>query len=547
MSRSNQKNHTIGSVSKVQPSQETPDEAFKRLAQLAVEDYELIRTSEAKKLGPKYRVSTLDKGVQAARKAAGISDPLSDESKDDFDIIEMVKAEGTILFHDEGGEPYAEIKVDNHIEIWAIKSTRFAGWLDSLYWKTTESILTSYLQKDTINTLAGLAIHDGAEQSVYLRVAYVDNKNYIDLCDKSWRVVEVDELGWRVLDVSPVKFKRTSTMEALPLPKPGGDYTKLWAFLNIESYDQKFILTLIIDSLRANTQYVVCEITGEQGSAKSSTQTKIKRLYDPNELDLRIMTTKVDDIWIGTQSTHCLSFENVSDLSQRVQDALCVIATGGGSIKRKLYSDSDEIIINACNPILINGIVPIITASDLSDRAIRIKLPKLDSDSRIENTKINADFEAAQQSIFSGILDVFSGALSEIDNISLTEKPRMMSYAILGEAINKHLGLDWTFTKDYILMRQNLLIQAAQNSSGAMAIVKMAKAIKQPFNGTYKGLLHQLNLNYSPSFKSDDWPKTPRALSAVIARFTPGLEALGIEITVGGHTSKGNMLSIKPL
>ncbi len=544
MSDSNQNILPIGSVKKVAPLPETPDEAFKRLAQLSIADYESIRNVEANKLGKGYRVTTLDKGVEAARKAAGIQDPLSDDG-DEGDIVDMVKAAGVVLFHDENDVPYAEVPKENHIEIWQVESKQFKKWLRYFYWNKTNSMPPSQEVRDTIDTLSGLAVHAGDEHQVYLRVAFVDGKYYIDLCDEKWRVVEVDASDWRVLEKSPVKFRRTSTMKSLPVPTTGGDYTKLWNYLNIEPNDRQFILTLIIESYRANTQYVVGEFIGQQGSGKSSTQEKIKQLQDPNTLNLRTIPSKIDDIWVGAKNTHCLSFENVSNLSPKVQDALCIIATGGGSIKRTLYSDFDETILKACNPIFINGITPVVTASDLSDRAVRITLPKLKSTERIESTKINADFNKDRQSIFSGILDVFVGALSEIDSITLTEKPRMMSYAILGEAINKHLGLGWSFTADYMLMRKSLLIQAAQNNSGAVAIVKMMKATQKPFNGTYKNLLSKLNTAYSPKFKSDDWPKSPRALSAIVARFSPGIEAMGIKISSGKHTNKGNMVKIE--
>lgn len=544
MSDSNQKISPIGSVKTITPPPETPNEVFKRLAKLSIANYELVRDVEAKKLGAKYRVTTLDKGVESARKAAGIQDPLN-SADDECDVVEMVKAADVVLFHDENDVPYAEVPNENHTEICQVESMQFRKWLASFYWDKVNSIVPRQELKDAIDTLAGLAVHAGNEHQVYLRVAFVDGIYYIDLCDDKRRVVAIDASGWRVLEKSPVHFRRTSTMKSLPLPTTGGDYTKLWNYLNIEPKDRQIVLALIIESYRADTQYVVGEIIGQQGSGKSSTQEIIKQLYDPNTLDLRAMPSKIDDIWVGTKNSHCLSFENVSNLSPKVQDAFCTIATGGGSIKRTLYSDFDETVLKACNPILINGIAPVVTASDLSDRAVRISLPKLNSSKRIESTKINTDFKNDRQSIFSGILDVFAGALSEIDNITLTEKPRMMSYAILGEAISKHLGLGWTFTADYLLMRKSLLIQAAQNSSGAMAISKMMNATKQTFYGTYKELLTQLNQSYTPKFKSDDWPKNPRALSGVIARYIPGLEAMGIKITSGVHTSKGNMVKIE--
>jgi hypothetical protein len=51
-----------------------------------------------------------------------------------------------------------------------------------------------------------------------------------------------------------------------------------------------------------------------------------------------------------------------------LSDALCTIATGGGQAGRQFYTNGEEHIIEAHNPVVLNGIGAVITRADLLDR-----------------------------------------------------------------------------------------------------------------------------------------------------------------------------------
>ncbi|AML51135.1 hypothetical protein [Falsihalocynthiibacter arcticus] len=53
---------------------------------------------------------------------------------------------------------------------------------------------------------------------------------------------------------------------------------------------------------------------------------------------------------------HVLSFDNLSTIRPKMADAFCRIATGGGFGTRNLHTDSDEVLFNATQPCLLNGI-----------------------------------------------------------------------------------------------------------------------------------------------------------------------------------------------
>jgi hypothetical protein len=516
----------------------TMDEQIEELAKLSGIEYDLIRKGCAKELG--VRIKTLDAAVSKARGDDGI------EGDSQADIaIALFNKSGARLFHDDEGAPFAEVPIDDHMEIWPVESRQFKKWMNFLFWNNQKKALKEQPRKEAIGTLAGLAEIEGDEHKVYLRAAYQDGRHYVDLCDERWRVVEIDISGWRLLDRSPVKFRRTSNMEALPEPVKGGDHSLLWSLVNIREQDQLFILAWIIDSMRENTQCPVLEIVGGHGSAKSTVHKFIRRLIDPNTVDLRTAPKNDDDVMVAARNNRCVSFENMSSASARMQDKLCVIATGGGQAGRELYTNFDETTMRALNPIIINGINPIITAGDLADRAIRIHVPKLDSRKIRQESEISEAYAESQPAIFSGVLDVFVAAIGVIDSVHIVDKPRMLDFSILGEAIGQAIGSEDSFTQSYIAMRESLLIEATQGSPVIMAIVEMITN-ESTYHGTYKDLLTKLDDDKYRS-RGEGWPNSPRGLSGLITRHEPGLSAMGFKISRSEHGKIGNKVKIELL
>jgi hypothetical protein len=105
---------------------------------------------------------------------------------------------------------------------------------------------------------------------VYIRVAALDDRLYLDLGDETWRAVEIDAAGWRVIDDPPVRFRRAAGMQALATPLPGGSITALRSFLNAS--EDCFVLAVAwaLACLRDRGPYPVLVLAGEQGSAKST-------------------------------------------------------------------------------------------------------------------------------------------------------------------------------------------------------------------------------------------------------------------------------------
>lgn len=520
-----------------EPKALTIDERCAQLAQLSPLEFEKDRKKYATELG------VTSKTLMAEVKRLRDGDDGGAATQAD-ELIALAQDVGATLFHDGKDSSFAYVSVDGHMEVLCCSNQEFRDWLHKIYWEATNRTLRSASLKESVDALKSLAKLKGKLNQVFRRVGIHDGKYYIDLGDPEWRVIELSPNGWQILDESPIKFQRSGLSMALPIPVKGsGDLNSLWDVINVRKEHRLFVLTWIIESLRSNTPFPVCELSGEQGSAKSFIQTVLRKLIDPNRVNLRGAPRTREDIDAQAKASHLLSYENLSKISAPIQDALCTASTGGGDAKRKLYSDNDEAVVELNNPVILNGIHPVITAGDLADRAIRLDLPVIPDAQRIPPEVINRKFEAAMPAIFTAILDAFVGALAVIESISLQEAPRMMDFALMGEALNLHLAFGKNFNDDYRAMRASLLIEAAQGSPAMLAITELvAQGI--PYQGTYKELLLRLE-DYKPSVTGGEWPKSPRGLAAQLTRHKPGLRAMGLKITSAGHSKSGNVIRIK--
>lgn len=431
--------------------------------------------------------------------------------------------------HDKDGEPYALINNDGIRECWHINSKHFSEWLSYSYYKSEGTAPNDNAQKSALSTLAGKAKFEGDEVSTHTRIAKHDGAYWLDLCNEQWQAVRITAQGWQVIDHPPVIFVRGQSMRPLPTPTAGtGNLGALWGAVNIPENDRLIIITWLLECLRPETPFVVLELSGEQGSAKSSTQSVLRDLIDPNKSNLRTIPKQKDDVFISARNSHLVSFENLSHLTPEYQDTLCSLATGAGYAKRTLYTDVEETTVELKKPIILNGIPVVVTAQDLLDRAIHLDLQVLETVAT--ESDIKECWKASYGATFTGLLDTFSRALAQLDKVDLSgEKlPRMADFTLLGEAVYQINGQPQkAFLHDYRERRKDGVNRTLESSPVAMAMVAYLEKNPNGFEGTVKRLLEELE-NYRED--GDAWPKSAKGLGDAIERLKPSFRQIGIKL-----------------
>jgi hypothetical protein len=206
-------------------------------------------------------------------------------------VVEKISAEIIpCLFHDAEERSWARVLEKGHSETYAIDSPGMRKHLEGLYYQETKrntgqgEALPEELLKKTLNRLRVMALHDGEEKKVSLRVGAENTRIlYIDLCDKQRRVVRISPTGWELVDQPPVFFRRTHYMRPLPIPERGGSLDELEPFLNV--IPELLILPKgwLLSSLCPVGPYPPIALIGPPGSAKSTFTKILRDLTDPNQ------------------------------------------------------------------------------------------------------------------------------------------------------------------------------------------------------------------------------------------------------------------------
>ncbi len=468
------------------------------------------------------------------------------------------------LWHDAELKAYATFENGKHTENWPIDSKIFKEWIGYVVYKTPQlkiGALGKTQLEEVCSCLSAHAKFDGMEFPIAKRVAKVGQTYFIDICNPDWQCIEVSSKGWKILDKPPTKavdkghssgrvplfkFIRSANARPLPLPIVDGSLKHLFELTNIPESDHLLVLAWMLECFRPDTPYPVLEITGEQGSAKSTTQEVLRCFIDPNRVMLRARPKSVEDVYVAAVNSHLISFENLSGLSPEMSDALCVIATGGGFAARTLYTNTEETVLSAHAPIILNGINQIATRPDLIDRVISIDLPVITQ--RIDENEHQKKLEELSPSIFGGILDLFSKTLEILPSIDIDPEklPRMADFTKLGEAMSQTMGNHpGTFLNLYIERRKESVLNILDSSPVAKAITGFVNSEKSHV-GTVADLLGRLNSEVRGFFEEDTlWPKSARGLANEMRRLAPALRQLGIVCEVTKRKRDGVWCEVK--
>jgi hypothetical protein len=441
-----------------------------------------------------------------------------------------------VLFHTSDDIGFADLEINGHRETWPIRSKGFRWWLVRRFFEATGAAPNPEALQSALSIVEAKAHFDAPESTVHVRVGRLDGRLYLDLCDESWRAVEIDATGWRVIDSPPVRFRRAAGMQALPTPAAYGSVETLRSFLNVKT-DAVFVLAIswLLAGFRDCGPYPVLVLSGEHGSAKSMFSALLRALLDPNTAPLRAPPREDRDLFIAANNSHVLAFDNISGLRDWSSDALCRLATGGGFAVRKLYTDQDEVLFEACRPVILNGIEDIVTRPDLADRALFLTLQPIPEDRRRPESELWAEFEIERPRILGALLDAVVEGLKRLPDTRLPVLPRMADFALWATACERAMWPPGTFWSAYCGNRDEA-VEGVIEADPVAAAVRAMMAERTEWSGTASHLLPALaELVDERVAKSKTWPDA-RVLSGRLRRGAPFLRKVGVEI---GFTKEG--------
>lgn len=454
--------------------------------------------------------------------------------------------DATPLFYDESGVGYAEIASDGLKKIVPIQDHGFENWLLSEYYKLHSDFPTP----SAVKSCMSLAVYRSKSQkclgSVFLRFGENSSKHYVDLASKTGEVVEIDDIGWRILQKSPIAFRHTSIQREIVTPRPRGDVTRFLDFVNVEAEEHKILLlSALCATPLADIAKPIIGFIGQQGSAKTSAARFFRMLVDPSEPLVNDYRPDRRELSLVFYHNALPVFDNLSTIPLAMSNMLCAAVTGAGYQTRAQYTNAGIFAYSYKRGMLFTSLGIPTKAPDFLDRSLFIEMNRITTTRRRSETALVEAFQAATPDILGGILDTLVEAKRYLTCASLPSLPRLADFGRYGAAISEVLGFGAKrFFEAYHANGSSQGLAAVRNSDPVLAaIVKLIEQV-YCFTGLTSELLEVLNefspVNLKPGQR---WPTNPIQMGKALFRLNADLLDCGIEMEFE-PTRRGKLIRI---
>ncbi len=387
---------------------------------------------------------------------------------------------------------------------------------------------------EILPVLEATAINDGKTMATAVRYLFTEEAGYLDLANGSGQVIKITKDGWHPIAAkdAPVRFARPDGTEPLPMPVHGGAISELRPLLNVSSDAEWALVVAFLLGCLGPPPYTGLFVNGPQSSAKSSLCRFVRKVLDPRRGGLRRPPNRESDLGPAIERNFILALDNVSEIKPWLADNLCTISTGGAIATRRLYTDSDEVIVEASRPILANGIPDLTDRPDLQDRVVCIRLAPLQPGARRTEAELEEQFASVHPRVLGAFLDAAVVAMRDHRTCVTTAEVRNIDAHRWCVAAEAHFGVpSGTLEAAMTESRADAAAEAIESSSVATALIKLLSTKGTKFVGTQTQLLTELEM--VSGRRLQDWPANPRALRGQLNRLEAALSAVGVRVCFG--------------
>jgi hypothetical protein len=417
------------------------------------------------------------------------------------------------LFRSRDGEVFADVYENAIRKTWPIQSRFYSRWLARTYFETTGKIAPLGQLRAAVNLIEARAQGSVPEREVFVRVGEHAGRIYLDLADESWSAIEIDALGWRVVQRPPLRFLRTPGMLPLPVPEKGGSIEMLRSLVNVAD-EEDFVLVVawLLAAMHCDIPKPVIAFRGGAGSAKSSLVEILRGLIDPHDPPYTALPRTELKLRATAAESYLQAYDNISGLTVSMSDALCRFVTDGNN-----------------QPVIMNGISDIIQRSDLADRSLVIDCAQISDMQRRTQADVMATFARTRPLILGALLDAVAHGLCDQAQTEATGLPRMADFAQAVTACETMLWPAGTFRTAYDVNRAEI-VDALIDANPIASAVRSLMVHRQFWEGQASDLDSLLRAITGNLGGAKNWPADPRILANTLRELAPSLQKIGVDV-----------------
>jgi hypothetical protein len=379
---------------------------------------------------------------------------------------------------------------------------------------------------EALNVLTGEAL-DAEPETLDLRIANYAGGIAIDMGNNQGQAIIVDGNGWRVVERSPVLFRRTALTAPFVLPEEGGELEDLRQLINVSDENWPLIVGFLLGAFFVDNPKPILLLLGVQGTGKSYCARILVSLTDPSTAPLRSEPRNLEQWQVAAAGSWVVALDNLSQIPSSLADALCRASTGEGSVTRKHYSDTELIVFAYRRVIILTSIDPGALRGDLGERLVSLELEPITEALRRTEQDIAQLNQKLLAKIFGALLNALVKVMKRLPQMVIDRLPRMADFARIlaaADAVDVTQGAFAAFKRQ----QGKIAYEVLEADPFASALLEFMQ-VRTKWSGTATELLKDLSHPVSNQFGS----LKPNSLKGILKRLMPALTAAGITIDFG--------------
>lgn len=364
-----------------------------------------------------------------------------------LDYVNLLVKNGTLVpFRTTSYEFFCEVSNDEGREIY------------SIYSKSLQLAIKTILKEKynvTVSTKSFLKISEKLEEIAFQntityklsqRVYGNSQKLIYDL--GGGKSVKMQNGIVKLIKTPRLRFLHHSTFQCQVQPNLDVNPTELPSLLgkvfHLKDEKEILLMTVYVVSCFAGAiiNIPILLLSGEKGSSKSTVLRRLEKIIDPKTIDLGGAPRSLDILELRMNNNYFLTLDNMSKISWNISDCLCRGCTGGSATRRRLYCDTEEIVLDLRCIIAINGVSVVAKESDLIDRCLIFKLSRIPKDEIRTEQELEQEFKNLLPDILGCCFKLIAEALNDKEPIMVKEKIRLCDFFDMAIKIGRALGYD---------------------------------------------------------------------------------------------------------
>lgn len=491
-----------------------------------------------------------------------------DESEEKIAVqlynLVKTKIKKVVVSEENESEVYVVIKNNDHYESLNVDSTKTQQWLKKIFFDETEKIVSNEYYKQALTMVKAQArFNESTRAKVYNRIVQTDDAIFYDLCTPDWRAVKITKDSITTIDLddtTPIMIRSQHNARQF-FPNLDTDTDALGKITRILHIQDPILFSVhTVSFFLESCSIPIMILLGAAGSLKTTISYIVKLIVDPDgkriEANVSPFSYKADDLNIHVHNRHLSAFDNITGIPQKIADNLCRFVTGQSYTKRKLYLDSDEIILNFRRKMILNGIAPTIEQSDLIQRSIFYRQKGVAKQDRITERELASKLEVLLPDILGQIFKTLQKAMNLYDTVEkeIKNPERMSDFTIWGECISRALGYEpFKFVESYnknlednylsagdshpiVEYLEKIIAEEITHSKGSR-ILKEDETYLVSVSDFHFGLKEfATDKGFDTRSKFSTFPKHPNKLVSHVLKIKPILDAAKISVSFETHS-----------